>query len=295
MRTRDERYSGIRGDELFRRLATGESLFVLDVRTASEFERGHIAESVLMPLHELESAWATVPNHGMPIAIVCEQGYRSLAACRFLAERGYGPLYNLEGGLEAWPGPLTTGGNGDSNPQNLIAPSRWLVDHFPLLPRGVALDVAMGNGRNAVYLSARGFDVDGVDVNSTIVDLARTRARRLGAPIRAVVGNVEDGSYIIPIDAYDVIVVFNFLHRPLFKEIRDGVRPGGVVVYQTFTTDQARFGPPRDPSHLLRPGELSDVFADWEILESRERVEAAGPGNPPRALAGIVARRPKSS
>jgi SAM-dependent methyltransferase len=135
----------------------------------------------------------------------------------------------------------------------------------------IALDIAMGTGRNAIYLATRGFDVDGVDVSSEAVEEARTRARRLGAPIRAVVGNVEDGSYIVPVDSYDVIVVFNYLHRPLFRDIRDGLKPGGVVVYQTFTTEQTQFGPPRDPAHLLRPGELAEAFKDWRLLRIGRR------------------------
>jgi SAM-dependent methyltransferase len=151
----------------------------------------------------------------------------------------------------------------------------------------------MGNGRNAIYLAARGFDVDGVDVNPEVVARARATARRLGAPIRAIVGNVEDGTYILPIEAYDVIVVFHFLFRPLFNDIREGLRPGGVVVYETFTTEQPRFGPPRNPAFLLEPGELKRFFADWEILRYHERVEPGTTDLSPRALAGIVARKPE--
>ncbi|ANM32173.1 hypothetical protein ABI59_09510 [Acidobacteria bacterium Mor1] len=173
-----------------------------------------------------------------------------------------------------------------------IAPSSFLIDNFDLLPRGTALDIAMGEGRNAIYLATRGFDVDGVDADPQAVATARTAARRLGAPIRAVVGNVEDGTYIVPIDAYDVIMVFNFLYRPLFNDIRDGVRPGGVVVYQTFTSEQARLGRPKRPEYLLEPGELKKLFADWEVLRYRELVGPSRHGGPDRAVAGIVARKP---
>jgi SAM-dependent methyltransferase len=174
----------------------------------------------------------------------------------------------------------------------MVAPSRFLVDHFHLLRRGTALDVAMGNGRNAIFLATRGFDVDGVDVDPGVVEGARIASRRLGAPIRAVVGNVEDGTYIIPLDAYDSIIVFNYLHRPLFRDLRDGVRPGGVVMYQTFTKDQPRFGKPDNPAYLLREGELREAFSGWEILHYREGVDEGLPGEAPKALAGIVARKP---
>jgi SAM-dependent methyltransferase len=228
------------------------------------------------------------------VAVVCEHGLRGVSACRLLAEHGFSPLYNLSGGLESWPGPLHHGLEGSGQSPSPLAPARFLVENFDLLPKGLALDLAMGEGRNAIYLATRGFDVDGVDVDPEAVARARAKARRLGAPIRAVVGNVEDGTYIIPLETYDVIAVFNYLHRPLFNDIREGLKPGGVVIYQTFTTEQLRFGAgPRNPDHLLRPGELRQVFADWEILRYREYVEREGPGNPPRALAGVVARRPR--
>jgi hypothetical protein len=108
-----------------------------------------------------------------------------------------------------------------------------------------------------------------------------------------MVGNVEDGTHIIPLEAYELIVVFNFLHRPLFKDIREGLVPGGVVVYQTYTVDQARLGRPRNPDHLLEHGELKQAFTDWEILKYRELTGPARRGGPDRAIAGIVARRPE--
>lgn len=288
----DDRYTTVEGEDLYRRLISGDPVYLLDVRTDSEYAEAHIPGSILLPLHEIETRLPEIPNGGTPIAVICSHGFRSISACRFLSEHGFRPLFNLQGGLDTWPGPLIHGIGSNHHPHEQIAPSRFLVDNFELLPKGLALDVAMGNGRNAIYLSTRGFDVDGVDVDPEVVTRARATARRFGAPIRAVVGNVEDGTYIIPMESYDVIVVFNFLHRPLFNDIRDGLRPGGVVVYQTYTTEQAEFGKPRDPKHLLRPGELREEFADWEILRFRETIEPATTDSPPRALSGIVARKP---
>ena len=290
----DESFESILGEELYRRLAMGEPVVVLDVRTETEFAAAHIPGSILIPLHQLEGRVGEVPNGGSPVAVVCEHGIRSVSACRYLAEHGIGPLFNLSGGLEAWPGPTDEGLDGNWDPHRAIAPARFLVENFEHLPKGLVLDLAMGEGRNAIYLATRGFDVDGVDVDPEAVARARAKARRLGAPIRAVVGNVEDGTYIIPIDTYDVIAVFNFLHRPLFTDIREGLKPGGVVVYQTFTTAQLQLeSGPRNAEHLLQPRELARIFADWEILRYREYVENEGPGNPSRALAGIIAKKPR--
>ncbi len=285
----------IDGEELYRRLALGKSVLVLDVRESAEFEERHIPGSVLIPLQELEQRVDEVPNSGLPIAVVCEYGQRSSSACRFLAEHGMNALFNLTDGLKSWPGPFTTGKLTNGDHQHGIAPSSFLVENFDLLPRGLALDVGMGQGRNAIYLATRGFDVDGVDAHPRAVAQARAAARKLGAPIRAIVGNVEDGTYIIPIETYDLIVVFNYLHRPLFKDIKDGVVPGGGVIYQTFTVDQVRFGRPSNPDHLLRPNELREVFSDWEILRYRELIGPARRSGEQRAIAGIIARKPVSS
>jgi tellurite methyltransferase len=287
-----DRYQPISGAELYRRLAMGESVVVLDVRTEAEFGRKHIPGSVLIPLQSLESRLAEVPNSGVPIAIVCDEGKRSVSACRFLAEHGFGPLYTLDRGLDGWPGPRNKGLEGNGHLPLGFSPSSFLVDNFSLLSKGVALDVAMGEGRNAIYLATRGFDVDGVDSDAQRVARARAAARKLGAPIRAIVGNIEDGTYIIPIESYNTIVVFNYLYRPMFKDIRDGIVPGGVVVYQTFTAEQAMLGRPTNPDYLLEPGELLERFPDWEVLAHREFTGPSRRGGAPRAIAGIVARKP---
>ena len=288
----EDRFKVIAPDALYEKLAMGEPFCLVDVRTESEYAEAHIPGSILMPLHELPSRVEEVPNGGTPIAIVAEHGLRSSSACSFLAEHGFHLLYNLDGGIDRWPGPLAAGINGQHHPHQLIAPTPWLVANFHFLPKGLALDIAMGNGRNAIYLATRGFDVDGVDVDPDVVAQARATARRFHAPIRAIIGNVEDGTHIIPMEAYDVIVVFNFLHRPLFRDIKDGLKPGGVVVFQTYLEEQIKFGTPRNPAHLLKAGELAQVFSDFEILRLSERVDSAVPGGPPCALAGIVARKP---
>ena len=287
-----DRFKAIEADALYERLAMGEPFCLLDVRTESEYAEAHIPGSILMPLHELPSRVDEVPNGGTPIAIVAEHGRRSSSACSILSEHGYHPLFNLDGGIGRWPGPLAAGLNGQHHTHQLIAPTPWLVDNFRSLPKGLALDIAMGNGRNAIFLATRGFDVDGVDVDPDVVAQARATARRFHAPIRAIIGNVEDGTHIIPLETYDAIVVFNFLHRPLFRDIKDGLKPGGVVVFQTYLEEQLRFGAPRNPAHLLKAGELAQVFSEFEILRVNERVDSAVPGGPLCALAGIVAKKP---
>jgi hypothetical protein len=65
---------------------------------------------------------------------------------------------------------------------------------------------------------------------------------------------------------YDGIVVTNYLHRPLFAPLVAALAPGGVLIYETFAVGNERFGRPRNPDFLLRPGELLTAFADLTIV-----------------------------
>jgi rhodanese-related sulfurtransferase len=287
-----KRFEKIDGAELFRRLALGKPVVLLDVRTGTEFAQKHIPGSLLVPLQDLDKRVADVPNSGTPIAVISECGLRGESACSLLAQHDCGPLLNLDGGLEAWPGPLNAGLETAPHHEHGLAPSSFLVKNFDLLPKGLALDLCMGQGRNAIYLATRGFDVDGVEVEPQAVARARCAARKLGVPIRALVGNVEDGTYIVPIETYDVIVVFNYLHRPVFKDVKDGVVPGGVVVYQTFSVEPDHADQSADRTDLLQPGELREVFKDWDVLRYRELSGKSREGAK-RAIAGIIARKPE--
>lgn len=166
-------------------------------------------------------------------------------------------------------------------------PADFLIENLALLPRGRVLDVAMGEGRNALYLARQGFEVDGVDISPTAVERARAAAEREGLLINATVGDLE-GSFRIPEQAYDALICFNYLQRSLFPALKAALRPGGVIIYETFIVDQAAlFGKPRNPEFLLRHNELLNVFHDFRCLRYREGV-FAGRG----AVAGIVAVKP---
>ncbi|MBI2861035.1 MAG: class I SAM-dependent methyltransferase [Chloroflexi bacterium] len=167
-------------------------------------------------------------------------------------------------------------------------PARFLVASIDLLPKGRALDLAMGNGRNAIYLARMGFDVEGVDVSPEAVNSAMEAARQAGVAIRAQVADLETG-YAIEKCAYEVVICFNYLQRSLFPQIKDGLRPGGMVVYETFIVDQAQYGKPKNPAYLLQYNELLDEFRDFRCLRYREGLVMEGDSR--KAIAGIVAQK----
>jgi SAM-dependent methyltransferase len=151
------------------------------------------------------------------------------------------------------------------------APASWLVDHQHLLPRsGEALDVACGRGRHAVWLAERGLIVHAIDRHAdTIVELTRIASER-ALPIRPRVFDLETGAPQLPRRAFDLVVVFNYLHRPLFPALVAALRPGGFLIYETFTRAQALRGKPSNPDFLLEPGELRRLVHPLTIVAERE-------------------------
>ena len=88
------------------------------------------------------------------------------------------------------------------------------------------------------------------------------------------------------------IVVFRYLHRPLIRQIKLAVEPGGFVIYETFTVDQAQYGRPKNPDFLLLHQELQDYFSEWKIHHSFEGVSRKSKLDKPYATAQIVATKP---
>lgn len=160
------------------------------------------------------------------------------------------------------------------------------MDNLHLLPVGRVLDVAMGYGRNALFLARSGFEVEGVDISSEAVAGALEAARKAGVRLMTQTVDLEDGRYSIPRRGYDVIICFNYLHRPLIPAIKQGLRSGGMVVYETFLVDQARFGRPRSPDHLLEHNELLHMFRDFRCLRYHEGLMETA-----KAVAGIIAEK----
>ena len=157
---------------------------------------------------------------------------------------------------------------------------------------GPVLDLACGEGHNGIFLAERGLDVICCDISRAALERAGDLAGRRGVTVSLWEVDLErPGINPLRENVYGAVLVFRYLHRPLFPCIRKALRPGGLLVYETFTAEQARLGRPRNPDHLLHPGDLQQAFADWEILHSFEGLKE----NPPRAVAQLVCRKPASS
>ncbi len=171
----------------------------------------------------------------------------------------------------------------------MALPTRWLVDHQQLLPRsGRAIDIACGTGRNAIWLAELGLTTYGVDRDEEAVRQANEMAVQRGLPLRAELVDLERGDPPIDAVAFDVVLVVHYLHRPLFPWLLGALRPGGMLIYETFTRAQAARGKPTNPAFLLEVGELRELVRPLEILVEREG-DFEG-----KMLASVIARRPNA-
>jgi SAM-dependent methyltransferase len=167
-----------------------------------------------------------------------------------------------------------------------LVPSSWLRECADLLPRGgPALDVACGTGRHALVLAAAGYEVHAVDRDAAKIEELSRSAAQLGMTIAAEVRDLETGAPDLGRDVYALIVVVHYLHRPLFPALVQALAPRGLLLYETFTVDQALRGRPTSPDHLLQHGELRTLLAPLVI--ERER-DGAFDG---RMVAAVAARK----
>ena len=154
---------------------------------------------------------------------------------------------------------------------------------------GVVADLACGRGRHTLAAAEAGISAVGVDRNRQfLAELCDIAARRALA-LRAICADLEQPPEI-PIRSRHcgVVLVFRYLHRPLIPAIVRALRPGGLLVYETFTTKQLALETgPRNPDYLLAPGELPELFSELEILDHWEGLSS---DPEPAQVARILAR-----
>ena len=119
------------------------------------------------------------------------------------------------------------------------------------------LDLACGEGRHARLFFERGHPV-------TVVDIDSSRLEELRGPpdLEIVEADLENAPWPLPGRRFGVVVVANYLWRPLFPMILDAVDEGGLLLYETFALGNEAYGRPRNPYHLLQPGELIEAVRD---------------------------------
>jgi len=183
-------------------------------------------------------------------------------------------------------------------------PAPFLREILPLLGKpGTALELAMGEGRNAVFLAELGWKVTGLELTRAGIAKAEALGRERGvhtwrhergstpskplvAPSPGVLLAQGDlSSEELPAGPWDLILVVNFLIRPVLPKIKRALRSGSFLAYETFTVQQLAFeGGPRSKEFLLEPGELREAFAELDVWTYREWTAGKG-------VASLLARK----
>lgn len=177
--------------------------------------------------------------------------------------------------------------------QHPLEPARLLLEHLNLLTGsplpGPVLDMACGDGHNGIFLAQHGLSVTCCDRSQEALHRAGSLASSLDVSVSLWLVDLEqEGVNPLSEDLYGGFLVFRYLHRPIIPCIKKSIRRGGILIYESFTIDQPRFGKPHNPDFLLKPGELKALFEDWEVIHTFEGIES----DPPRAIAQLVARKP---
>jgi len=146
----------------------------------------------------------------------------------------------------------------------------FLVEVLPLLPHGLALDIAAGRGRNSLAMARAGMKVIAADYSREALSVMAAAAREENLPIWPVVVDL-DRCTGMPTN-FDVVVNINFLSRRLFPVLIGALKPGGFLVADTFLVDQAESGHPHDRRFLLKHFELRRLLAGLELIRYREGI-----------------------
>ncbi len=163
-------------------------------------------------------------------------------------------------------------------------PIAFLEQNVDLLPKGTVLDLAMGEGRNGVFLATKGFQVTGLDISEKGLEKARKLAAERGATIRTRVVDLE--TYQLPKNTYDVVLCTYYLQRDLFPQIKDALKSGGMALVETYTMDHRKYRPRFRREYLLHANELLELFQDFTII----RYQNVDDGE--AAYESIIAKKP---
>jgi dihydroneopterin aldolase len=174
-------------------------------------------------------------------------------------------------------------------------PARFLIEQLHRLPKGKTLDVAAGRGRNALYLAAQGYSVDGLDRDSQALAIlaatAKERNLTKNISVRHVDFEADPLPPTLPKGQYDIILVFFYLYRPLFPALLEALKPDGVLIYETFLIDNHLLRHhPRHWEFCLAHNELLRLSSGLRVLHYDEGEHEGGHGNGSAFTARLVAQ-----
>jgi len=150
-----------------------------------------------------------------------------------------------------------------------LQPAQILRDKDHLIPKaGTALDLACGLGAGALYLARRGLTTTAWDISPVAIEALQKRTLTEGLVVNAEVRDLSVEP--LPVTSFDLIYVANFLERSLCADIENALRPGGVLIYQTWVLGKVTNEGPSNPDFLLAENELLRLFPNLAVRYFRD-------------------------
>ena len=146
-------------------------------------------------------------------------------------------------------------------------PIPFLADNVHLLPKGKVLDIAMGEGRNGVYLATQGFEVLGLDISEKGLEKAHNLAKKNKVTIETKVVDLE--SFTLEPNSYDVILCTYYMQKDLFKQFQSALKPGGMIVVETYNVDYLKYVQ-FSREWALGTNEMLDIFKDLRVIRYQD-------------------------
>jgi len=184
---------------------------------------------------------------------------------------------------EKWNQRYTEGSYRKNNPVTL------LQDWLPNMPRGKALDVACGAGRNTICLAEAGYRVDAIDISCEGLKNARQKAAEQGLEVNWIEHDL-DQSFDFDTD-YNLILIMWYVNPELITRLCDCLAAGGFLLCQEhLVTDEEVVGPTSN-DYRMAPGDLRAAVPGLELLHYQESIETGEDGERV-ASARLVAKKP---
>ena len=163
-------------------------------------------------------------------------------------------------------------------------PIPFLVDNVHLLPKGKVLDIAMGEGRNGVYLATQGFEVLGLDISEKGLEKAHNLAKKNKVTIATKVVDLE--SFTLEPNSYDVILCTYYMQKDLFKQFQSALKPGGMIVVETYNVDYLKYAQ-FSRKWALDTNEMLDIFKGLRVIRYQDYDDGK------EAYSSIIAQKPE--
>ena len=163
-------------------------------------------------------------------------------------------------------------------------PIPFLVDNVHLLRKGKVLDIAMGEGRNGVYLATQGFEVLGLDISEKGLAKAHNLARKNNVTIETKVVDLE--SFTLKPNSYDVILCTYYMQKNLFKQFQSALKPGGMIVVETYNVDYLKYVQ-FSRKWALDTNEMLDIFKGLRVIRYQDYDDGK------EAYSSIIVQKPE--